>query len=257
MDALAFAHSTLPRMDHLSAYAKCMFDWDWTGWTTAALGADVGMQVPKGLMSFANDGRGAPTKEQRSLYLAAVAFTYAVWENYIEDLAIELVGVLSKRLPAERVPGDVKDLISKNASPWELSVHPGWQGLWRSRVSESAKGTASAGQWGINTADATNVSRLFKSVGVDALPKTLAAPIDDNNKVMLTPPNIHLSSHGSLDVTNALSQLIGVRGEAVHTAKTSDKLLKREVLWWSAFVHDLYEKMDEQARRGCAELLKT
>ena len=62
------------------------------------------MRVVDGLMSFASDGRGQPTNEQRSLYLAAITFSYAVWENYVESLALELVGGLSTSLPSEKIP---------------------------------------------------------------------------------------------------------------------------------------------------------
>lgn len=50
-------------------------------WTGAALSAETALEVPDSPMSFASDGRGAPGKAQKSLYLSAVNFTYAVWES--------------------------------------------------------------------------------------------------------------------------------------------------------------------------------
>lgn len=223
-------------------------------WTHAALNADEGMKVPDGLMSFAKDTRGKPPVQQRTLYLAAVSFGYAVWENYVEDLAIELTALLAENLPPERIPTKARELITKDSTPWELSVHPGWKGLWVSRIEQLAKGDEGSGRWGLNTASFENVALLFEQIGLDVLPRRLTEPKPDTAGQRIVPTRINITS-GELDVRNALRQLINVRGEAVHTARTTDPLLKREVQWWSQFVHDLYEAADKKARDACADLL--
>ena len=84
------------------------------------------------------------------------------------------------------------------------------------------------------------------------LPRRLAEPKPGTAGQRIVPKRIGLIG-GELDVRNALRQLIVVRGEAVHTAKTTDPLLKREVQWSS--IRSTYEAADNQARVACAELL--
>lgn len=58
--------------------------------TSAYLNALKGMEVPRGMMTFSKDVQGKPSKDETTLFLGAVSFAYAVWENYVEELAIEL-----------------------------------------------------------------------------------------------------------------------------------------------------------------------
>jgi hypothetical protein len=229
--------------------------WDPEAWTEASWAADKALDVPDGLMSFTSGGRGQPTREQRHLYMAAVAFTYAVWENYVEELAIELSEVLARDLRPDRVPPEVQKLITSDATPWQLSVDPGWRGLWTQRVHTLAKGDDST-KWGLNTASANNVRSLLGAVGLaEALPEFVEPPKSESGKVLDTPTGTGLTKAGKLNVHAVLTKLIGVRGEAVHTASTSDKLLKQEVEWWVSFVEGLYHDTDRQARAMCAEML--
>jgi hypothetical protein len=229
--------------------------WDPEAWTSASWAADKALEVPGGLMSFSSGSRGQPTREQRHLYMAAVAFTYAVWENYVEELAIELSEVLARDLTPDRVPPEVQKLITADATPWQLSVDPGWRGLWTQRVRTLAKGDDST-KWGLNTASANNVRSLLGAAGLaDALPDFIEPPKSDAGKAFTTPTGTGLTKAGMLNVHAVLSKLIGVRGEAVHTASTSDKLLKQEVLWWANFVEGLYHETDKRARAICAKIL--
>lgn len=56
-------------------------------------------------------------------------------------------------------------------------------------------------------------------------------------------------------MNTVLERLIGLRGEAVHTAQTTDQLYKQEMYWWTDFVTDLYIETDRLARRECAKQL--
>lgn len=223
-------------------------------WTSAAVRAEDALNVPIGLMGFASDERGRPKKEQRYLYLAALTFTYAVWESYVEDLAIEAAGWLSERLPNTKIPPAVKDRLS-GSTAWELAVDPGWRALWLADVEAQAKGAPGAG-YGINTASFDNVSALFGNAGIeDALPVRLSVEQDTRIGKFKNPPSkVAVKTGGgnsgkSVDVKHCLNRLISLRGEAVHTAKTSDTLLKNEVLWWTGFIRDLHEEVDTLATK--------
>lgn len=128
-------------------------------------------------MSFASDGRGQPSNEQRALYLGAIAFTYAVWESYVEEVAVELMEVAVEELQdhPDRVPEGARMLIEDGATPWELAVSPGWKGLWVSRVNVMTHGDG-VSAWGLNTADMNNVNKIFAALGITPVPKRVAAP---------------------------------------------------------------------------------
>ncbi len=201
---------------------------DWSQWTEASIGADKGLEIIDGLMEFASNSRGQPSLKERSLYTSAIVFAYAVWENYVEEAAIELVTALAEDLePDQMTRPHVRNLIEKDATAWELSVHPGWTDLWVRRVTGHARGNEGGG-WGLNTANYANSRALFADVGINPIPK---------------------------DAKDELQNLIELRGEIVHTASTSTKVLKKEVGKWKVFVHDLYEAVDVEARRQCKNWL--
>ena len=210
------------------------------------MSARTGLKVVDGLMSYASDGRGKPSDQQRALYLGAVAFSYAVWENYVEDLAVEAAGWLAEEVEPSRLTGKVQRFISKDASVWELAVHPGWRGLWVERIIALAKGDGKSGRWGLNTASLQNSSDLLMSAGVEPLPQRLGAPARRP-----APTRVDIGSDGTVDVDQCLRVLIEVRGQAVHTAQTADKLFKAEVLWWRDFVEALYTETNTRAEEQC------
>jgi hypothetical protein len=51
-----------------------------------------GLKAVDNVLSFAKTGAGKPSAKERSLFVASVALSYAVWENFVEDLAIEAAG---------------------------------------------------------------------------------------------------------------------------------------------------------------------
>ena len=200
-------------------------------------------------MSFASDGRGQPSNEQRALYLGAIAFTYAVWESYVEEVAVELMEVAVEELQdhPDRVPEGARMWIEDGATPWELAVSPGWKGLWVSRVNVMTHGDG-VSAWGLNTADMNNVNKIFAALGITPVPKRVAAP-RRVRALMAHPSNISIRSNDdTLDVTHALNVLVATRGQAVHTGATKDKLFKKEVIWWGAFVRSLIAETDQNAR---------
>lgn len=231
--------------------------WDPKIGTNASVKAEEGMKVPDGLMSFASDGRGQPSNEQRALYLGAVAFTYAVWESYVEEVAVELVELAVNELQdhPERVPEGARRVIETGATPWELAVSPGWRGLWVQRVNAMTGGDEEARTWGLNTANLSNVSNIFASLGLNPVPQRIAAP-RKVRALMPHPSSISIGpKDGKVDVKNALHMLVEVRGQAVHTGRTKDKLYKNEILWWGAFVRGLIAESDRSAREQMKKII--
>lgn len=220
-------------------------------WTSAYLNALKGMEVPRGMMTFSKGGQGKPSKDETTLFLGAVSFAYAVWENYVEEVAIELTRNLADGIAPERIPMASRAAIEQGATSWELSVHPGWRGLWVNRVTTITKGSEDGrAGWGLNSATFKNTEEVFETAGFgDALPKRLTV------KGRATAPKNVRASKGEVDVKNALEQLIAVRGEAVHTATAPDHLRKGHVRWWLAFVEALFEETDRQAQREVDRLL--
>lgn len=247
----------------IAGYARSMWPWE-EQWTQAAWSADKGMDVVSGLMSYASSSRGQPTNEQRSLYLAAVAFSYAVWENYIESLAVELVTALAVALPEDRIPDGARSVIEfadrerkVPTAAWELAVHPGWRQLWVSRVTAMAVGRPNTSEYGINTANVHNVNALLGAVGLPNLPMRIVAPAPRGQQRRI-PSGVEERNpdDNSVNLRGTLQALISARGEAVHTASSTSPLFKDEVLWWAEFVRGLYHEVDTYARSGCITLLE-
>lgn len=205
---------------------------EWTDdWTRAAYQADIGIKVVDSLLSWTKDGQGKPSTDERNLFMAAVAFTYGVWENYVEQLAVETVEFLAEAVSPSMVPPEVHGDFTKNKSAWEVAVSPGWKKLWMDRVRDLATGDASADRFGLSNASEGKVKRLFLSVGVD--------PFRD-----VPPPTLH-----------RLEQLVRLRGEIVHTAQVPDSLRKHDTSGWKQYVVDLYHAVDASCRAQCIDLL--
>lgn len=220
--------------------------------TSAYINALEGMGVPRGMMTFSKGGKGKPSKDETTLFLGAVSFAYAVWENYVEELAIELTRRLAAEIAPEQIPTASRAVIEKDASSWELSVHPGWRGLWINRVITITKGgEGGRGGWGLNSATFENTKEVFETSGFgDALPTRLTVKA----RGATAPQNVR-STNGKVDVRHTLTQLIEVRGGAVHTATAPDHLRKAHVRWWLAFVEALFEETDRLALQEVDRLL--
>lgn len=220
--------------------------------TSAYLNALKGMEVPRGMMTFSKGGQGKPSKDEITLSLGAVSFAYAVWENYVEELAIELTRRLAAGIAPEQIPTAARAVIEKDATSWELSVHPGWRGLWINRVIAITKGGEDGrGGWGLNSATFENTEGVFETAGFgDVLPTRLTVKATGAT----APQNVR-ATKGEVGVKNALTQLIEVRGGAIHTATAPDHLRKGHVRWWLAFVEALFEETDRRAQQEVDRLL--
>ena len=71
--------------------------------TSAHENVGTALAVVDRLLGYVKDGKGKPSAEERALFAAAVVFIYGIWENFVEQLAIELVQRVSAKITPERV----------------------------------------------------------------------------------------------------------------------------------------------------------
>jgi len=203
----------------------------WTASETAsALQAKAGLSVVPSLMSWVKDGGGKPNAHERNLFMAAVAFAYGVWENYVEQLALELVNRLSEELDPSAVPDEARRDFTKSKDAWEIAISPGWKELWRERVRDLAIGDDTE-KFGLNTANTGQVRNLFRIVGVDPFAGVEGEKVD------------------------RIADLVRLRGQIVHTAKVPDDLRKADPISWGDFVSELVDAVDDACRKQAAAML--
>lgn len=182
-------------------------------------------------------------RREKALFGAAIVFAYGVWENYVEQLAMELVARLSNEVSPEQVPDDVRKFLEKK-SAWELAISPGWRKLWLDFVNEKAVGGESD-KFGMNTARAGSVKYLLSLSGVSDPFKGI-----DNG---IVPQHVDRDKR---TVTAALDELVTLRGEIVHTGKVPASLSKNHVSSWRDYVANISKSVDQACRAQCKELLK-
>jgi hypothetical protein len=218
-----------------------------TAWTDQRTGAhqNVGnaLAVVDNLLSYVKDSQGKPSKKERALFAAAVVFIYGIWENFVEQLAIELVQHVSEKIAPEKVPDQVRQVLEKK-SAWQLSVSPGWRSLWIAQVTVQAVGDDGE-RFGMNTAKAGQVKNLLMQAGVTDPFKTITAKIIPD----------HLPE-ASKNVEAAIEHLVDLRGEIVHTGKVPTALRKNHVHAWRQFVEDAADKIDDSCRAQCKQLVR-
>lgn len=203
-------------------------------YSTAYLDLLSGLEAVDNVLSFAKATSGKPSAAEQSLFVASVALSYAVWENYVEELALETAQKLSSSIDPPRVPDSVRDaILHRQPAPtaWDLNVHPGWRALWVDTVTVRAKGSDNQRDFGLLTADVRGVRRLFELVGLD--------PFADTSE----------------DVLEKLDKLVGERGQIVHTGKAPPNFRKRNATAWRTFVLSLVEQVDGTVLRGTRDLV--
>lgn len=213
-----------------------------TGKTKALLSSEKSLKTVEDLLSAVKDGQGKPSAGERAIFAAAVVFLYGIWENYAEQLAIELVGYVAKEIEAAKVPDQVRKSLEKK-SAWELTVSPGWRALWVHSVKITAVGD-DGDRFGMNTARAGQVKNLLSTSG---------AP-DPFTSVPLSAIPAHLATTAS-DISDAINKLVELRGEIVHTGQVPPSLRKSHVLGWKAFVKEVCEHVDSSSRAQCKNLV--
>ena len=200
------------------------------------------LAVVDNLLSYVKDGQGKPSVKERALFAAAVVFTYGIWENFVEQLAIELVEKVAPEIAPENVPDQIRRSLEKRTA-WDLTVSPGWRTLWIEQVKVQSVGDDER-KFGMNTAKAGQVKNLLALAGVTDPYKDLPTAI--------IPDHLPTSKKSVLDAINGLVEL---RGEIVHTGKVPDTLRKGHVLAWRSFVERAADKIDESSRLQCKKLV--
>lgn len=197
--------------------------------STALQTAQTNLQRVSDILSFhtkeKNPGVGAPPPADASLVLGATALTYAAWEAYVEDLAIEVVAFLSKTIPVSKVDDEVRTKIAENVPKWSLAGS-GWRKVWRDQVYVFARGTLGTKNFGMNTADAETVLKLFALVGVQ--------PFRD----------VRWKNATTSQVKDRLQSLVRDRGTVVHTAQLPTKYGLNNARRHREFVDRLLVKLD-------------
>jgi len=214
----------------------------WTDTQTAAHHSVGGaLAVVDNLLSFVKDGQGKPSVKERALFAAAIVFTYGIWENFVEQLAIELVTKLSAEIAPEMVPEQIRKLLEKR-NAWELAVTPGWRAIWLEHVKLQAVGDDDE-KFGMNTAKAGQVKQLlslagvadpYVDIGADSIPDHLPAP--------------------KKTAAEAINALVELRGQIVHTGQVPGNLRKGHVKNWRAFVEHAANKIDHSCRTHCKSM---
>ncbi|MDD3763536.1 MAG: HEPN domain-containing protein [Nevskiales bacterium] len=214
----------------------------WTSAQTSALAnVEASLRTVESILSFVKDGQGKPSKGERALFAAAVVFLYGLWENYVEQLAIELVTKVSGQLSPDKVPEIIRKQLEKKGT-WELAVHPGWKSLWVENVKRMAIGDDGE-SFGMNTARAGQVKNLLINAG--------ATDPFENISNDIIPAHLAVSN-----ITEAVNKLVELRGEIVHTGTVPSTLRKHHVKDWKVFVKDLVECLDANCRAQCKTLLR-
>lgn len=164
---------------------------------------------------------GKPTAQEGTMFVASVALTYAAWEAYVEDVAIEVTEHLAGVIKAEVLPDSARQAIeAKKPSTWDLAVHPGWQTLWKNLVREIAHGDASSETYGMNTANEGQTKKLFLAVGLDPFRDVTREDLD------------------------ALKELVSARGTVVHTATAPETFKKATAKGYRELVDKLVTAVD-------------
>lgn len=194
----------------------------------------VSLQHTDNLMAGTKTGRGKPTNQEASMFVASVALTYAAWEAYVEDVAIEATEALAHATAEDRVPDSAREAIEKGKpTAWQLTVHPGWRSLWLQGVKTLAKGDAEAGRFGMNTARIKQITTLFLPVGLDFV----GAIVKDDR--------------------SALEKLVTARGLVVHSASAPESFNKAAAKGYRDLVARMASAADEHLRRQVEELTGT
>ena len=202
------------------------------------------LKVVDGLLSYMTGKQGKPTAKERALFAAAVVFTYGIWENYVEQLAIELAHHVAEKINPERVSDRVRKLLEKG-TVWELAVSPGWRHLWVQKVEMNAVGDDDE-KFGLNTAKSGQVKALLELAGAGDPFAGLSSTIVMPEHLGASPP----------EASEAINRLVELRGEIVHTGAVPASLRKNHVRAWRQFVEDITREVDKNCRTQCAQLLR-
>lgn len=167
---------------------------------------------------------GPPPGPDRSLVLGAIALLYAVWEAYVELVAVESTAYLSTSLQPAAVPGTVRTALQAETDPWDL-VGEGWRQAWRDLVKRKALG-AGTNDFGLNTAGPHQVLTLYDTVGLN--------PFHE----------VSWQNMSNAAVRQRVAELVRDRGTIVHTAQPPEGVGLNTARIYRSFVERLIDRVD-------------
>jgi hypothetical protein len=111
--------------------------------TAALQTAQQNLTRVKDILSFhgksTTPAKGPPLTKDTSLVLGATALTYAVWENYIEQLALAAVAHQAAVIDPGSVPASARKALAGYADAWDLAGD-GWRSKWNELIESRALG---------------------------------------------------------------------------------------------------------------------
>ncbi len=225
----------------------------WTNrYTEARRHAKGALGVAKKLFDYVDTGSGRPSEKERALYAAITVFLYGIWENYVEQLAIELIRHISGSIEPSRVPQSVRNLLEKKPT-WDLLIDPGWRSLWAQEVEREAIGSNTGG-YGLNTAKSNNVNKLFQVVGIENIMSHMNNFPEEKLPSHILESLTIASTEGK--VRETLDSFVKLRGEIVHTGKAPTSLRKQHIGEWRDFIDQLIDSFDKTCRELSGNLLR-
>ena len=204
------------------------------------------------LFQFAKSTGGKPSTAERALFAATIVFIYGIWENFVEQLAIEIVSNLAPVIEPSKLPNKIRKKL-EGKSAWELLVHPGWRELWLELVKTEAVGDDS--RHGLNTAKSSSVQHLLGLAGLENVFASLPPTVFDAIPEHIMDSIVGLEKSYSASISSALDSFVTLRGEIVHTGKVPQTLKKHHVKSWKSFIEVLIKEIDSSCRTMSKEYL--
>ncbi len=165
---------------------------------------------------------GRPAGDTRPLLRSAIVLLHTARENYVEQIAIEGLDDLLKRIGADhtKLPHRLRSEVGKVKNPWALAGD-GWQSEARDVVERKANS--------LNTPNVSNTEDLLHlAIG---LPNALH--------------NVSWRGASNQKIRDNLDEFVhDIRGEIVHKGKTLGPLHKSGVEYWINFFNRLVSQID-------------
>lgn len=175
-------------------------------------------------------GAGRPSGTSTPpLLRSCVLLTYAAWEVYVEDSALEAATKVADQAVFEKVPQATRTLLAGKVKgdPWSLAGD-GWRQVLKDQVKLLVHGDEKR-SFGINTADPEQISFLHKDVfGSNLLAQCSWRGVSKDK------------------VGSDLALLVNVRGAIAHKGQPDEALNLGGVEAWRTFVWNLGEALDKK-----------
>ncbi|MFI2478763.1 HEPN domain-containing protein [Nocardia xishanensis] len=165
---------------------------------------------------------GRPAGDTGPLLRSAIVLLHTAWENYVEQVAVEGLDGLLKRIGSDhtKLPHRLRSELGTVKNPWALAGD-GWKSEARAAVEREANR--------LNTPNVSNTQKLLDlAIGLPTVLRSVSWRGASNQKVL---DNLDEFVHN-------------IRGEIVHKGTTSGPLHKGGVEGWINFFNRLVSQID-------------